>query len=95
MNKNEIIDFFKDLLVIVIIVVIVRTFLIMPFQINGQSMYSSYYNKEFIIIDRLSYYFTEPKRGDVVVFKPYVSSERVYFLKRILAIPGDTLKIED
>jgi signal peptidase I len=55
MDKKEILDFFKDLVVIVVIVLVIRTFIAMPFQINGQSMYSSYYNKEFIIVDRLSY----------------------------------------
>ncbi|MBT3727246.1 hypothetical protein HOG21_06355 [bacterium] len=62
MDKNEILDFFKDLIVIVVIVLVIRTFLAMPFQINGQSMYSSYYDKEFIIVDRLSYYLSEPDR---------------------------------
>jgi signal peptidase I len=55
MDKNEIIDFFKDLIIIVVIVLVIRTFIAMPFQINGQSMYSSYYDREFIIVDRLSY----------------------------------------
>jgi signal peptidase I len=55
MDKQEVVDFFKDLVVIVVIVLLIRHFLIMPFQINGQSMYSSYYDKEFIIVDRLSY----------------------------------------
>lgn len=95
MDKNDIIDFFKDLVFIVVVVVIIKTFLAMPFQINGQSMYSSYYDKEFIIVDRLSYYLTNPERWDVIVFKPYVSDERKYFLKRIIGIPWDIVKIEE
>jgi signal peptidase I len=55
-------DFLKDLGIIVIIVLIIRTFIAVPFQINGQSMYASYYDKEFIIVDRLSYRIGEPKR---------------------------------
>ena len=80
----EVIDFFKDLVVIVLIVLFIRTFLAMPFQINGQSMYSSYYDKEFIIVDRLSYRIWTPKRWDVVVFKPNVSLKKEFFLKRIV-----------
>lgn len=95
MDKNDIIDFFKDLVFIVVVVVIIKTFLAMPFQINGQSMYSSYYDKEFIIVDRLSYHFMGPNRGDVIVFKPYVSDDRKYFLKRIIGIPWDVVKIEE
>ncbi len=95
MDKKDIIDFFKDLIFIVVVVVVIKTFIAMPFQINGQSMYSSYYDKEFIIVDRLTYSFVEPKRWDVIVFKPYISDERKYFLKRIIGIPWDNIKIEN
>lgn len=95
MDKNEIIDFFKDLVVIVIVVLIIRTFFAMPFQINGQSMYSSYYDKEFIIVDRLSYRLSSVNRWDVVVFQPHVSDSKKYFLKRIVWIPWDSIKIEN
>jgi signal peptidase I len=57
MNKKEVIDFLKDLVFIFVVVFIIRYFIAMPFQINGQSMYSSYYNKEFIIVDRFSAHF--------------------------------------
>ncbi len=98
---EEIIDFAKDIVIIVIVVMIVKTFLISPFQIKGQSMYDSYYDGQFIIVDRFSYLEIgdfkkwDPERGDVVVFKPKVSEDKEYFIKRIIGIPGDTLKIED
>lgn len=99
---SETIDFLKDLVIIVLIVFVIRTFLIMPFQINGQSMYDSYYNGEFIIVDRFSYRdmpflgsIREPQRGDVIVFKPGVSEEKEYFIKRIIWLPWETLKIEN
>jgi len=60
--KKEFFDFFKDLIIIIIIVYIIRTFFILPFQINGQSMYNSYYDKEFIIVDRFSYIPGSPER---------------------------------
>jgi signal peptidase I len=53
--RTEVIDFIKDLVIIVLIVLFIRTFLVEPFQISGQSMSDSYYDKEFIIVDRLSY----------------------------------------
>jgi len=91
----EVKDFMKDLVIIVIIVLFIRTFLAMPFQINGQSMYSSYYDKEFIIVDRLSYIFSDIQRGDVVVFKPHVSQVKEFYLKRIIGLPGDIVRIKD
>ena len=73
---RETLEFIRDLIIIVLIVVFIRSYLFMPFQINGQSMYDSYYDKEFIIVDRFSYLdigFIGKEgvldRGDVVVFR--------------------------
>ncbi len=93
--KKESLDFIKDLWIILIIVLIIRTFLILPFQINGQSMYDSYYDKEFIIVDRFSYILWSPHRGDVIVFRPHVSEEREYFIKRVIWLAWDKIKIKD
>ena len=92
---GDIKDFIKDLVVILVIVFFIRFFLAMPFQISWQSMYSSYYDREFIIVDRLSYRIWKPKRWDVIVFKPHVSDTKRFFLKRIIAISWDELKINN
>lgn len=99
--KWEVFDFFKDLVVIVLIVLFIRTFLAEPFQISGQSMADSYYDSEFIIVDRFSYLDILKikewvvERWDVVVFKPWVSKVKEYFIKRVIWIPWDTVKIKD
>jgi len=74
---GEALDFLKDIIIILVIVLVMRTFLIMPFKINGQSMYETYYDREFIIVDRFSYRdlpilgkTQEVERGDVIVFAP-------------------------
>ncbi len=99
---QEVLDFIKDLIIIIAIVVFVRTFLVMPFQINGQSMYDSYYDKEFILVDRFSYLdlpiFWQVRpvhHGDVVVFRPGVSESRKFFIKRVIGMPWDSVKIVD
>lgn len=64
-------------------------------------MYDSYYDGQFIIVDRFSYLELGnvkkwlPERGDVVVFKPKVDEDKEFFIKRIIGIPWDTLKIEE
>jgi len=85
--RKEAIEFFRDLAIILVIVFVVRSFFILPFQISGSSMDSSYYDREFIIVDRLSYLtYTEPKRGDVVVFNTH-REDKNYFIKRIIGTP--------
>ncbi len=93
-TKSEIWSFIVDITVIVLIVFTIKTFFIVPFVISWLSMYDSYYDKEFIIVDKISYSLWKPSRWDVIVFRPWVDSEKEYFLKRIIWIPWDTLKIE-
>ena len=52
---SEYIKFFRDFIVILFIVFFIRIFIITPFQINGQSMESSYHDKEFILVNKFSY----------------------------------------
>ncbi|MDQ7008945.1 MAG: signal peptidase I [Candidatus Gracilibacteria bacterium] len=104
-NENdltkEIIDFFKDLVIIVIVVKLITMFLVSIFIINGQSMYGSYYDKEFILVDRFSTNtfggLKEQKvgRGDVVVLEPEVDKDKRFFIKRVIGLGGEELKIEN
>ena len=93
--KEEFRDFIKDFAIIILIVYVIRSFFILPFQINGQSMADSYYDREFIIVDRFSYIVSKPKRGDVIVFRPHVSKDKEFFIKRIIGTPWDKLMIKD
>jgi len=102
-NKNnsllkETIEFIRDLVIIFVIVLIIRTFFVLPFQISGQSMYENYYDRQFILVDRFSYLnipffwpLTEPKRWDVIVFKTNIEWKE-YFIKRIIWLPWETIK---
>jgi len=95
-TMRDFLGLLRDILVIWIIVFVIRTFFILPFQINGQSMYASYYDGEFIIVDRFTYRFVNsPSRWDVIVFRPHVSEDKEYFLKRVIWLPWDKFKIEN
>lgn len=65
-----------------------------PHIISGSSMDPSFANTEFIITQKVSYYLHQPQRGDVIVFK-WPPNPNFEYIKRIVALPDDTLKIED
>ena len=90
--------FFLELVKIVVLsgvtIVLVRYFLFKPFYVKGESMLPTFYENEYLIIDELSYRFRDPKRGEVVVFKSPTSPEDFY-LKRVIGLPGERVRIEN
>ena len=74
---------------------LVRHFLFKPFYVKGQSMEPSFLSSEYLIIDELSYRLREPVRGEVVVFKEPLGSQKDFYLKRIIGLPGERVKLED
>ena len=87
-------DTIKFVLIILLIVIPIRIYVAQPFIVNGASMDPTFRSGEYLIVDQLSYRFDEPKRGDVVVFK-YPNDIRQYFIKRIIALPKETIILED
>lgn len=64
---------FANILIIIGIVVLVRTFLVSPFAVVGSSMESNLHNGNLILVDKITYRLSSPKRGDVIVFYPPVN----------------------
>ncbi len=73
---------------------LVRYFLFKPFYVRGQSMEPNFEEKDYLIIDELTYRFRGPERGEVVVFKAPVNNGD-YYLKRIVGLPGERVRIAD
>lgn len=83
-----------NIVIIVAIVGIIRTFIVSPFQIEGNSMIETLENKEYIVINKFRYLFASPSRGDIVVFRP--PSDMVkYYVKRVIGMPGETIVVRD
>lgn len=93
--------FFLDILQVLVFAVSIFLFvyllLVQPHKIKGNSMDPNFHDGEFLLTDKVTYRFGEPKRGDVVVFEapPYTDNEKQEFIKRIIALPGDTVRIEN
>ena len=77
----------------VLIVVPIRMFIAQPFVVEGVSMYPTFKNGDYLIIDELSYHFSEPTRGDVIVFR-YPKNPVIFYIKRVIGLPGETIRIE-
>lgn len=77
----------------VVIVVPIRLFVAQPFVVEGESMHPTFESGDYLIVDQLSYRLSEPKRGDVVVFR-YPNDETVFYIKRLIGLPGETVHIE-
>src|SRR4030043_643725 len=85
-------EIFKIFVVSLAIIIPIRYFLIQPFFVQGASMEPNYEDGQYLIIDEITYRFREPERGEVIVFK-YPQNPSEFFIKRIIGLPGETLKI--
>jgi len=89
--------FFLELVKVVVLaavtIVLIRHFLFKPFYVRGASMQPNFYDKEYLIIDELSYRLRDIKRGEVIVFKS-PEDPKEYFLKRIIGLPGERVKVD-
>ncbi|KKQ40623.1 MAG: hypothetical protein US58_C0015G0016 [Candidatus Magasanikbacteria bacterium GW2011_GWA2_37_8] len=85
-------EFIKIALLAGITIALVRYYLFKPFYVKGASMEPNFYDHEYLIIDEVTYRFNEIKRGDVIVFK-YPENPKEYFLKRIIGLPGERVKV--
>ncbi len=97
-NINSTISFlleiFKTVIISLAIILPIRYFIIQPFMVEGASMEPNFHNSDYLIVDEISYRFETPQRGDVVVFKN-PGNTREYFIKRVIGLPGETVKIQD
>jgi len=82
----------KIVIIALIIVIPIRYLVFQPFFVKGQSMEPNFANGDYLIIDELSYKFTEPKRGEVVVFK-YPNDPSQRYIKRIIGLPGERIEV--
>ena len=82
----------KLLLLAVFIIIPFRMFVAQPFIVDGASMDPTFKDKQYLIVDELTYRFTEPERGSVLIFK-YPNDPSKYFIKRIIGLPGETIKV--
>jgi signal peptidase I len=83
-----------ETIVLTVLMFMVIRFAVQNFNIEGTSMEPSLHNQELILVDKWTYLFRPPARGDVIVFiaPPQPSQD---YIKRVIGLPGDTITIQD
>ena len=90
-------SFFRELAITAVLALAV--FFLLRFTIDtviviGISMEPSFHSGQRVLLSKVSYRMHEPERGDVIVFEP-VNGEREDLIKRIIALPKDTVEVKD
>ncbi len=94
MKKDKIIKFLKDIfpyVLIIILVVLIRTFIVTPAQVDGSSMKPTLSDNNLVILNKLDYRLNDIKRFDVVVVD--IKTEKI--IKRVIGLPGDTVSYKN
>ncbi len=81
-------------LLAVFIAAVLNYFMGMSTYVVGDSMEPTLYSSQRIFVDRVSYTMSKPKSGDVVVFLPNGNKNAHYYVKRVVAVPGDRVLID-
>lgn len=93
-----ILDFVKDVVIIfTVVLLIIRPIFFAPFQVKQQSMMPNILDGEYILVWKLPYHtwsYGDYQRNDVVVFLPRNNDEK-YLIKRIIGLPGETIRFYD
>lgn len=99
-NENFLVRWAYDYFPVLAAVLIVRSFIVEPFNIPSSSMVPTLYTGDFVAVNKYAYGIRlpltynkvidvgEPEHGDVVVFR-YPQNPKIYYIKRIIGLPGD------
>lgn len=93
-NKAAIKELIKFVVIVGAIVLPIRFYIAQPFIVRGDSMVPTFENGDYLIIDEFSYRFLrDAVRGEVIVFR-YPNDPSKFFIKRVIGLPGETVRIE-
>ena len=92
--KKEIISWLQIIVAAVVIALVLNNFVIANSRVPTGSMENTIMSRSRVIGSRLAYLKDDPQRGDIVIFH-YPDDESIYYVKRVIGLPGETVRIED
>ncbi|NLK20990.1 MAG: signal peptidase I [Epulopiscium sp.] len=87
---KEVISWGSDILIAIVIALFIRQFVLAHTVIPTGSMIPTIKIDDHVIVNKLSYYFTNPERGDIIVFH-----DKIDLIKRVIALPGEEIDLRD
>lgn len=87
-------EWVKPIAIALVLALVIRTFFVQAYKIPTGSMRTTLLENDKILVDKITYRFRPPKRGDVIVFK-YPLDLKKDFVKRLIAFGGETVEIKD
>lgn len=94
MEENRIKRIIREVIpyvIILIVVILVKTYLVSPIQVNGVSMMNTLHDRDIMILNKLNYRFNKINRFDIVVVK----YQDTYLIKRVIGLPGESIEYKD
>ncbi len=87
-------DFIETVFLALALFVVVNTFIAQLHQVTGNSMLPDFHDGEYLVTDKVTYRFREPKRGEVIIFKAPEAPTRDY-IKRVIGLPGESVELRE
>lgn len=81
--------------VALLVAILVRTFLLAHFVVEGNSMFSTLDTGDRVFVNKMSYRLHDPNRGDVVVLHELTGTTERDLIKRVIALPGEEIRMEN
>lgn len=92
-KRDSDLRFIISLIVAVTLAFALRLFIAEPVMVDGESMMPNLLDGERMFVEKVSLYFTEPKRGDIIIC--YYPNYTTSCVKRVIGLPGDTVSVQD
>jgi len=93
-NWKNTLDLIKFALIAFIIVIPIRMFIAQPFIVSGESMFPTFDNGQYLIVDEISYIVHHPHRNDIIIFR-YPKDPSRFFIKRVIGLPNEKINIKN
>lgn len=96
-RKKSIMTFIRDIVIVIAVVYLIKTFFFTTILVDGRSMTPTFEHLDYLIAEQDFLAGNKYRRGDVVYFRPpegAMHEDRGYFVKRVIGVPGDTIEVK-